>query len=296
MKKLCSVFAVACLGMLLNAPASAQDGTNLVKLFESGRGWNPHYLDSLFISPRARNDVNGDGRPDVTVLREDASGTPAEIVTFDVLDRKELWNLSLAEVAQALGTDQFRFRGFFSLSTNPDDVWAIFQDPNGGTVSGYYTILLERGQAPKHHNTDPFVLPAGRLALLDLNDDGAVELIIENRETGTVQVWGSSGTSTAVQDEIVAAMERLFQNYPNPFRDHTTIAYEVERPGPVTVTVYDLMGRRVRTLVDAMQPAGAYQVRWDGRDAAGQPVASGTYFYRLRVGNAVSSKQTLRIH
>ena len=120
-------------------------------------------------------------------------------------------------------------------------------------------------------------------------------LIIQNSETGTVQVWGGNATSTAAEEEIEAAMVRLFQNYPNPFQDRTTIAYAVEQPGPVRVTVYDLLGRRVRTLVEETQSPGAYEVGWDGRDDAGQPVASGTYFYRLRVGDAVSSKQALRI-
>ena len=63
----------------------------------------------------------------------------------------------------------------------------------------------------------------------------------------------------------------------------------------MTVTVYDLLGRRVRTPVDETQPRGNYQNVRDGRDTGGQPVASGTYFYRLRVGDALSSKQAISV-
>ena len=61
----------------------------------------------------------------------------------------------------------------------------------------------------------------------------------------------------------------------------------------MTITVYDLLGRAVRTLVDETQPVGRYEAAWDGRDAGGQPVASGTYFHRLCVGDRVSSKQAI---
>ncbi len=63
----------------------------------------------------------------------------------------------------------------------------------------------------------------------------------------------------------------------------------------MTITVYDVLGQAVRTLVDQEQPIGTYHVAWDRHDAGGQAVASGTYFYRLRVGEAVSSKQAIRV-
>ena len=287
MKKLLCVFALALLGALLGAPTYAQGGDNLIILYESPQGFGiPALLDSATVQFRDRNDPNGDGFPDLTMLREDASGTPVEVVTYDVVNRRELWSLPVSTITEALGTDQFRFPGYFSFSTDPDAVWALFRARNGDNAMMW---------SPATTAADLVVLPAQRLATLDLNGDGVVELIIQNSETGTVQVWGGSDTSTAAEEEIEAAMVRLFQNYPNPFHDRTAIAYAVERPGPVTVMVYDLLGRHVRTLVDQTQPVGTYEVGWDGRDAAGQPVASGTYFYRLRVGGAVSTKQALRI-
>jgi hypothetical protein len=68
---------------------------------------------------------------------------------------------------------------------------------------------------------------------------------------------------------------------PNPFNPGTTLRLTLPVPGPIRLTVHDLRGRRVRTLVEGLQPAGDLDVPWDGRDAAGQRVPSGVYIARL---------------
>ncbi len=78
----------------------------------------------------------------------------------------------------------------------------------------------------------------------------------------------------------------LAQNYPNPFNPQTTIAFSLAARTRVRVDVFDVSGALVRTLVDETREAGSHSdVRWDGTDAARQPVASGVYFYRLRAGD-----------
>ena len=73
----------------------------------------------------------------------------------------------------------------------------------------------------------------------------------------------------------------LHDNYPNPFNPCTTIRYELARPGPVRLQVYDLRGALVRTLQDGNSPAGGFEIGWNGEDEHGARVASGVYFYRL---------------
>lgn len=73
----------------------------------------------------------------------------------------------------------------------------------------------------------------------------------------------------------------LAQNYPNPFNPSTTIAYSLPVASSVDITIYNPIGQLIRQLVTAHQPAGTYQVTWDGRDSRGQPVASGVYLYRI---------------
>ncbi|MEZ5359564.1 MAG: FlgD immunoglobulin-like domain containing protein [Candidatus Zixiibacteriota bacterium] len=75
------------------------------------------------------------------------------------------------------------------------------------------------------------------------------------------------------------------QNYPNPFNPETTILYALPEAGDVTVAVYNVVGQKVRTLVDEHQEAGEHHVVWDGKDAHGSQVASGVYFYRTQLND-----------
>ncbi|MFH1841724.1 MAG: FlgD immunoglobulin-like domain containing protein, partial [bacterium] len=87
---------------------------------------------------------------------------------------------------------------------------------------------------------------------------------------------------------------RLAGNFPNPFNPSTTIRFALPAAGPVRVTVYDLAGGRVRTLLRATRPAGDNTVVWNGRDDAGRPVASGAYYARLEFGGTTQiSKMVL---
>ena len=78
----------------------------------------------------------------------------------------------------------------------------------------------------------------------------------------------------------------LGPNYPNPFNPSTLIPYKLASSGYVRLAVFNLLGQRLATLVDGVQPAGAHRARWDGTDAAGQAAAAGVYVYRLLVDGA----------
>ncbi len=86
---------------------------------------------------------------------------------------------------------------------------------------------------------------------------------------------------------------RLFQNYPNPFNPETAISYQLSNGSNLELAVYNSLGQKIRTLVQARQPAGRYQVKWDGRDEAGREVGSGVYIYRLKAGQYSISKKMI---
>ena len=90
----------------------------------------------------------------------------------------------------------------------------------------------------------------------------------------------------------------LLANYPNPFNPETWIPYELAETAEVTVSIYAADGKLVRTLALGQLPAGIYQTRtraayWDGRNAQGEPVASGIYFYTLQAGDFSATRKML---
>ncbi len=87
----------------------------------------------------------------------------------------------------------------------------------------------------------------------------------------------------------------LAQSFPNPFRRSATVSFSLARDTPVRLTVFDVTGRRVATLVDDVRAAGAHEVRWGGRDDSGRPVASGLFFYRLDAGAFSRTKRMLHL-
>ncbi len=98
-------------------------------------------------------------------------------------------------------------------------------------------------------------------------------------------------TPTGVADNgtVTPTAFSLNQNYPNPFNPTTMISFSLPAKGQVDLSVYDLLGRRVRTLISNDLPAGQHSIVWDGRDEAGHDVASGVYLYKLDASGATDA-------
>lgn len=109
-----------------------------------------------------------------------------------------------------------------------------------------------------------------------------------------LQLIAVSGTPTATERNELPEGYALSQNYPNPFNPTTTISFTMANPGDVRLTVYDLMGRKVATLVDRTMPVGTFNVTWNATATSG--LASGVYFYRLEtpVGQQIRSMVLLK--
>ncbi len=84
---------------------------------------------------------------------------------------------------------------------------------------------------------------------------------------------------------------KLHQNFPNPFNPATTIVFELDRPGAVSLSIYNLAGGKVITLLEEEMAAGQHEIRWDGRDSKGKELSSGNYFYRLSEGDRSITKK-----
>ncbi|MEZ4746110.1 MAG: choice-of-anchor D domain-containing protein [Calditrichia bacterium] len=152
-------------------------------------------------------------------------------------------------------------------------------------------------------------LPAGfQLQLIDRKYNNIIELtsesIVRLRDLDASEnnrfallagtpafIEAQSGAIEMIQPESYA----LLSNYPNPFNPETYIRYRLSAPGNVELAIFNILGQQVVTLVDREQPAGFYEIRWDGRNSFGQETASGVYIYRLKVNDFVDSFKMIKL-
>lgn len=100
---------------------------------------------------------------------------------------------------------------------------------------------------------------------------------------------------TAVEEEEEGSITpkdfELCQSYPNPFNNQTIIKYDLLKSCQVTLTIYNILGQKVKTLVEGYQESGSKIVNWDGKDEKGKDLASGIYFYQLKAGEVTQTKR-----
>jgi len=130
--------------------------------------------------------------------------------------------------------------------------------------------------------------------------NGAIYVIQHNRNPFVDHpefvglIWDSTNV-TAVGDGPSRAALTLGPGTPNPFQGRTTIAYSLPERAGVSLAIFDLAGRRVKTLASGVQEPGAHQAEWDGRDEAGASVGAGLYFCRLTAGTESVTRRLVRV-
>ena len=100
-------------------------------------------------------------------------------------------------------------------------------------------------------------------------------------------------TAVDGKSSLLPAAFILEQNYPNPFNPETAIRYELPAAAKTALEIYDVLGRRVHTLVEGAVAVGSHTIAWDGTDDRGQRVGAGVYVYRLRVEGTVLSRKLI---
>ncbi|MFQ5865947.1 MAG: alpha-amylase family glycosyl hydrolase [bacterium] len=103
---------------------------------------------------------------------------------------------------------------------------------------------------------------------------------------------------TSVQElellQIPAHFE-LFQNFPNPFNPSTSIRFEVPETTHLTLQIYNVLGQKIKTVIDGEEPAGEYVIQWNGKDELGRETASGLYILMLVAGSFVKSMKMVKL-
>ena len=210
---------------------------------------------------------------------------PVEVESPTELAYDQVLPFINAAAARSAGGDTLLVAVTNSAETQPI---LCYLDVAGFDYAGGRLLRLE-GDAPTAHNDggNPFNVV---LQEESVTPGSADSVRVQPYSVLFVELYAQPATSV---DDVASTPEdfALLQNYPNPFNPETTIRYTLPAPGEVELAVYDVTGRRVRTLVRQRQSAGAYTVTWDGRDARGQAVASGVYLYRLVAGGQVQVRR-----
>jgi hypothetical protein len=111
-----------------------------------------------------------------------------------------------------------------------------------------------------------------------------------DEEEVIIQLYGD--TETLSVDEIpIPEKFTLHQNYPNPFNPVTTLRYDLPEDALVNITIYDMMGRVVKTLINDQQTAGYRSLQWNATNDAGLPVSAGIYLYMIQAGDFRQTKK-----
>ena len=101
----------------------------------------------------------------------------------------------------------------------------------------------------------------------------------------------SNCEQVSIIDEILPITYNLYNAYPNPFNPVTTLRYDLPEDARVNITIYDMMGRIVKTLVNGTQTAGYKSIQWNATNSFGKPVSAGVYLYQIRAGDFIQTKK-----
>jgi len=102
---------------------------------------------------------------------------------------------------------------------------------------------------------------------------------------------GETGEQVSIIDETLPITYNFYNAYPNPFNPVTTLRYELPETGLVNITIYDMLGRQVKILINQNQDAGYRSVVWNATNDYGTPVSAGIYLYQIQAGEYISTKK-----
>jgi len=125
---------------------------------------------------------------------------------------------------------------------------------------------------------------------------GAPRFVLNNGTTFTPAIVPGGIFYQAVdvaENDALPADFTLYQNYPNPFNMDTEIGFTLPTSGQVSLDIFDILGRKIRTLVSGSLDVGYHSFRWNSTDDNGAEVSSGLYFYKLQTGETDAIKKML---
>ena len=270
-------------------------------LLSSASDTNPCTITSSMSSTTATTDANGQAATRLTLGSEpgmnavEATVEGLKPVTFTATAAAQARPHSLTKLCgdDQEGTSAAQLDEPFVVSVLDEDGAAIARvavsfsvTAGGGTLSSTTATTNANGQA------------ASWLTLSELGTN-TVEATVEGLEPVAFTAVGQESPLVSLFDAFLGGGKlvtlpdspQLQQNAPNPFNSQTVLSYFLHAPGPARLEVFALTGQRVAVLHQGPQQAGYHRLRWNGRDDAGRPVASGMYLYRLVTDEGILTRK-----
>ncbi len=197
-----------------------------------------------------------------------ASTSDTLILTKDLLDTEEDEGKTFVSVSGLAG------RGIRDQERSGDWWASIYTSDQGANYGALFAIFNVNG--------------VPNLAKFYFKDiDGVIPdsfFVISNKVDIPVSVVSN--------DAVPPVNFSLSQNYPNPFNPQTEIHFQLPENSRVELRIYNTLGQKIRSLIDAQYEAGFHTVRWDGKDTNRNPVSSGVYLYKLKAGSLIQMRKT----
>ncbi len=215
---------------------------------------------------------------------------------FDNTVRKNLYKTMKAIISLRESYDVFRTSDFsLDVGGAGKRIWLTGSDMNVAIIGNFGTTSFSI--TPSFQNTGTWY------DYFSGNTVNVTDTQMQmNLEPGEFHIYTSADTPHPGDDILADVNEnrnqlitnyKLFQNYPNPFNPATVISYQLPQASFVTINIYNVLGKTVKTLVSQNQSSGHYQISWNGDDEFGNKVATGIYLYRIQSDNFIATKKMM---
>ena len=228
------------------------------------------------------------------------------------IDDVRLWNKALSSeeitstnYSKELGGDESSLTGYWKFN---EETGSTVNDASGnsnnGTINGatwstdspimsFKTIVGNMYKVPYHH-IEHYMHEAGVELISGTWTIVATDGKFDTYATNGPFTLTIDGSKLNIEDgDIIPESFALHANYPNPFNPTTTISYDLPKRSQVTLGIYDLLGKQIKTLVNQSQDAGNKIAVWDGTNNLGRQVSAGVYLYQIQAGEFTQTRKML---
>jgi len=251
--------------------------------------------DSLFISPA----LNWNGQANLTVFvsdGEDSDNTSLAITVTPVNDAPSEFELISPTVLDTFqistATDEtipFTWESSYDVDSDLTYKLTVTLDYPGNVYTQDYQNITDSSTSISAYEYASFMTD---LNLTLWNIDYVVE--VSDEEFTVISQAGEfvlNNTLLSTDSKIIPEVFALHQNYPNPFNPVTSLRYDLPEDGLVNITIYDMMGRIVKTLVNSSQTAGYKSISWNAANDRNESVSAGLYLYTIQAGEFRQTKK-----